>query len=476
MHAPVLTDHTLRTLQSPHEGYELARPSVLAVCHEFPPQVTPLANRMQEILGRLAASWDITVIAPQGSSPLPHTRHLAIPVPKTGQARQWLQRARLQKLGDWLPLSGPLDGWRKAAYAAALDQIGRHRPDLLLVFIYPYASGDVGLKLRQATRIPTVFNFDDSPSCDDMHPVYPSRWHFERILAWEDRIVEAAAAVIYVSHRNLEKVRARQAPQHRSKLHLIRCGVTDQLPTPATRDRRPEDPWTILYAGNMSGWVEFFDPPGRTPAYKKALAAWNRLGQHTRMRHDLKGSTPYYLVQAIRRVGQQAPALKDRFRFELIGNTYPQPIIERALRHANLTEVVSVRGALPHKEALSRVQSADVLFMCLPGRPNGSPGGRISAKTYEYLATDRPILAALPAGENREYLQGQPGVWITEPHDVEAMTNALQEISHGLKYSKGLRFSRAAHFPELGYDVLIKKINQILRGALPSCGDHLPDR
>ncbi|MBV9998713.1 MAG: glycosyltransferase, partial [Verrucomicrobia bacterium] len=381
--------------------------------------------------------------------------------------RQRLQRARLQKLGDWLPLSDPLDGWRKAAYAAALEQIERRRPDLLLVFIYPYASGDVGLQLRQATRIPTVFNFDDSPSCDDMHPVYPSRWHFQRMLAWEDRIVEAAAAVIYVSRRNLEKVRERQTPQNQGKLHLVRCGVTDRLPPPAARARRPEAPWTILYAGNMSGWVEFFDPPGRTPAYKRVLAAWNRLGQHTRMRHDFKGSTPYYLVQALRRLGRRVPAFKDRFRFELIGNTYPARMIERALRHANLADVVSVRGALPHHEALSQLQAADVLFMCLPGRPDGSPGGRISAKTYEYLATDRPILAALPAGENREYLEGQPGVWITEPHDVEAMTHALQDIA-GASQAAGGRacFSRRDLLRTVGYAELTRKFEDVLHSVL----------
>jgi hypothetical protein len=440
---------------------------MLALCYEFPPQVLPMANRTRELLSRLAVSWDITVIAPQGSTPLPHTRHLAVSVPETGKARQRLERARLQKLGDWLPLNDRFEGWRKAAYAAAFEEIGRNRPDLLLVFIYPYASGDVGLKLQQATRIPTVFNLNDSPSCDDMHPVYPSRWHFDRILAWEDRIVEAAAAVIYVSRRNLEKVRERQVPQNQGKLHLVRAGVTDRLPAPAARDRRPEDPWTILYAGNMSGWVEFFDPPGRTPVLKKVLAAWNRLGQHTRMRHDLKGSSPYYLVQAIRRLGEQAPALESRFRFELIGNNYPEFIIERALRHGNLADLVSVSGALPHKETLSRLQSADVLFMCLPGRLDGTPGGRISAKTYEYLATDRPILAALPAGENREYLQGQPGVWITEPHDVNAMTHALQEIEIATQAAGGcLRFSRDHLLKHVGYAELTREFETVLRSAL----------
>jgi hypothetical protein len=443
------------------------RPSLLAICYEFPPQATPMANRAKELLSRLALSWDVTVIAPQGGAPLPHTRHLALPVPETGNARQRLERARLRKLNDWLPLSDRFEGWRKAAYAAALEHIGRNRPDLLLVFIYPYASGDVGLKLRQRTQIPTVFNLNDSPSCDDMHPIHPSRFHFERILAWEDRIVEAAAAVVYVSRRNLEKVRQRQAPKNQGKLHLVRAGVTDQLPPPAPHEIRPEGPWTILYTGNMSGWVEFFDPPGRTSPLKRVLAAWNRLGHHTRMRHDLKGSTPHYLVQAIRRLGEQIPALSNRFRFELIGNNYPQHIIERALRYGNLTDLVSIAGVLPHRDTLSRVQSADVLFMCLPGRPDRSPGGRISAKTYEYLATDRPILAALPPGENREYLQGQPGVWITAPDDIEAMTSALQEIAAVAQAAAGwARFDRSHLLTQVGYPELARQFEGILRDAL----------
>ena len=78
-------------------------------------------------------------------------------------------------------------------------------------------------------------------------------------LAWEDRIVRAAAAVIYVSERNLEKVRRRQSPDNSRKLHLIRYGVSEpsvglinaggKCPTA----RNAGGPWEILYSGNMNG-------------------------------------------------------------------------------------------------------------------------------------------------------------------------------------------------------------------------------
>jgi len=43
--------------------------------------------------------------------------------------------------------------------------------------------------------------------------------------------------------------------------------------------------------------------------------------------------------------------------------------------------------------------------------------------------TDRPILGALPPGENREYLEGRPGVYLAEPMDVDAMTNVIERLA-----------------------------------------------
>ena len=82
--------------------------------------------------------------------------------------------------------------------------------------------------------------------------------------------------------------------------------------------------------------------------------------------------------------------------------------------------VVDVFGPVAHAQIADIIARADLLFITLPKRLDGSPGGRISAKTYEYLATDRPILAAVPRGENWDYLADKPGVWLVAPDDREA--------------------------------------------------------
>jgi hypothetical protein len=90
------------------------------------------------------------------------------------------------------------------------------------------------------------------------------------------------------------------------------------------------------------------------------------------------------------------------------------------------------------------MMESDLLFMSLPDRVDGTPGGRISAKTYEYLMTDRPILAALPPGENRDYLQGKPGAILTDPRDVDRMADVIEQLTQAAPNGPSKRYDRSA--------------------------------
>ena len=58
--------------------------------------------------------------------------------------------------------------------------------------------------------------------------------------------------------------------------------------------------------------------------------------------------------------------------------------------------------------------------------------------------TDRPILAAVPRGENWDYLEGKPGVWLMEPDDEPAMKAALCELARAKADGAPRTFDRSA--------------------------------
>ena len=49
-------------------------------------------------------------------------------------------------------------------------------------------------------------------------------------------------------------------------------------------------------------------------------------------------------------------------------------------------------------------------------------------KTYEYLASGRPILAAVPDGDARDLLEPLPHAHLTRPRDVDTMAATLREL------------------------------------------------
>ncbi|HOP98043.1 MAG TPA: hypothetical protein PLK78_11470, partial [Verrucomicrobiota bacterium] len=48
-------------------------------------------------------------------------------------------------------------------------------------------------------------------------------------------------------------------------------------------------------------------------------------------------------------------------------------------------------------------------------------------KTYEYMASGRPILAALPEGDARDYVVNAGTGLVCEPDDVDGMVRILKE-------------------------------------------------
>jgi len=142
---------------------------------------------------------------------------------------------------------------------------------------------------------------------------------------------------------------------------------------------------------------------------------------------------------------------RDRVQLSVYDNGYPRELVTRALAAARIDRVVTARDPVAHERVGDILASADLLFLTLPRRVDGSPGGRISAKTYEYLMTDRPILAAVPHGESWDFLSGRPGVWLAEPDDAEAMRAVVVELAAAKFSGRPTTFARETAREEISY-------------------------
>ncbi len=188
----------------------------------------------------------------------------------------------------------------------------------------------------------------------------------------------------------------------------------------------------------MNGWWSLLDGDGPQAFAERLYGAWMRLGRHQLVELDYRTSSPAVIGRAILAVIQRRPDWEGQAAPDDPRQPLPRgarPAGARGCRRAGCR-----RGPRPvtHREVTAASAAADLLFLTLPTRVDGSPGGRISAKTYEYLTTDRPILAATPAGENRDYLERRAGVWLVDPTDEQGMARVIEDLA-AAKFSGALR-------------------------------------
>jgi glycosyltransferase involved in cell wall biosynthesis len=85
---------------------------------------------------------------------------------------------------------------------------------------------------------------------------------------------------------------------------------------------------------------------------------------------------------------------------------------------------------VPRREALTLQRDSDALLLLIP-EAGGRGKGVLSGKVFEYVAAERPILAAVPPeGAAAELIRGTGAGVVAAPDDVPALTAALAEL-HG---------------------------------------------
>jgi hypothetical protein len=445
-----------------------AKPALLCISQSFSPDTTPTGIRASKLLGKLAAEWQATVVTEaQGPHGVDGVRVVTVRSRRPTRLLRTLRRLHLDKLLELTVWPDDSIFWVLPAILAGRRLIRERKPIAIVVFMMPYSAGLVGVALSRLSGVPLVLNLDDSPTCTDMHPTFPTRLHYLLARGLEDAYARAADAVIYVSATNLAAVRERQAEGVREKLHLVRYGA-DPIEIHA---RPPRDGgFEIAYVGAMSGWWALIEQDAPPSLPKRAFRAWTRLGRYERFALDERTSSPAVLGRAIADVVAAHPELAGRVRLAIHGNPYPAEVVERALQHAGVQDFVDVGGPVAHDEVAQIVAAADLLFLTLPTRTDGSRGGRISAKTYEYLATDRPILAAVPQGENWDYLSGKPGVWLLAPDDRRGMSAVIAELAQAKLAGRPLSFDRSELTEGLSYDTRADQFAAVVRAATRRSG------
>jgi len=252
--------------------------------------------------------------------------------------------------------------WNWSGAGVGRKAIRREKIDIVLSSSPPQSAHLLGSKLAIWSGCPHVVDFRDLWTQNTSYherqlPEYLAR----RDRKYELTVLRRAAAISVNTSTFKRQLLQNNDFLTEPKLEVVNNGVDPDDFSPFLSSATPNERFTMLYTGSLYGGhrnPEFF---------LAALGGWF----------------------------ESRPGLRERVKVKFIGNWTPEylGLIERH----NLAAVVEKKDWMPQREALAQTFAADLLLLFQGFDPALSAA--IPRKLYEYMITNKPILAFAPPGE-----------------------------------------------------------------------------
>jgi len=321
----------------------------------------------------------------------------------------------------------------------------------------PYESAEAAARLSELTGRPWVGDLTDPWALDEMM-IYPTGAHRAFDLRRMRKVLGSAAGIAMSTPEAVQQLRA-QLPE---------LGGKPVVPVPngywAPDFERPPRPRTsssfrIVHAGYLHTAMGY---------RQRRFRAVRRLLGGSIHDVDILTRSHLYLLEAIDRLAGERPDDASRIELVLAG------VLSDTDRSVAVgRDYVRMLGYCDHDETVGLLRTADLLFLPMHNLPPGIRATIVPGKTYEYLASGRPILAAVPEGDLRDMLASVDNAWICRPDDVPSMMDILRALLDQFESAQEVAHARhTSDVAQYEYRALADRLTQLFDRVLGEPDSH----
>lgn len=299
--------------------------------------------------------------------------------------------------------------WTEASYRVGLE-VGAD-VDLIYVWMQPYASAAPATALSRSLRKPWVADLGDPWALDEMM-VFPTALHQRLELRRMRKLLGTAAAIVMSTPEAVRRLVAEFPELAGRPIAAIPNGF-DAADFAGEPSPRSDAKFRIVHTGYLH--TELGRQHNQRRLVRRALGGSVR-------GLDILTRSHVHLVDAINRLLVHDPTLAEVVELHLAG-----VLNETDRRVAMRCPVVTLHGYMSHADSIELMRTGNLLFLPMQNLPPGVRATIVPGKTYEYLASGTPILAAVPDGDAHDILAEAGNATIVRPDDVEGMVEGLQQ-------------------------------------------------
>jgi glycosyltransferase involved in cell wall biosynthesis len=304
--------------------------------------------------------------------------------------------------------------------ARVLELVDRDQPSVVLLTMSPFWLSALVEPIRARSDARIVVDLRD-PWTLDYWPIYRNKRRFQ---SQQQQMLTSLAAVDGVimntqgARRDLLRTFGERLPDDfESRVGVIENGFSrTDFPDSSNYERKRM--LEIVHAGTFHC--------EHLPGNRSLRSRLSGLRQTSRMKIDRTGRTPHHLLNAARMLADRDLDFDRNVRFRFIGHV--DDSLKRCVKGSGIAEKVTLDGYQTHSRIVGSMCEAGALFLPGAGLPDGVEDLIVPGKTYEYLASRRPILGAIDRGDARRLLERAGGSYLCEPCSTESISAALERL------------------------------------------------
>lgn len=310
----------------------------------------------------------------------------------------------------------------KQRFAHAVQLIEERKLEAIFVSMSPFSDASFGARLAARCGIPWIADLRDPWALDEFQ-VYRTRWHRQRTFNLMRRALQSASLIVMNTPEAAAALR-RVYPEFFDRTVSVTNGY-DAADFPPLAAPVHNEFFTIVHAGFLH----------TTAGLRQRQETWRyRLLGRVEPGVELLPRSHYYLLQALALWTAEEPAVLPHVRLLLVGE--PRPLDRELVNRSPVRAIASFTGYLPHAESLQTIRTADLLFLPMHKLPSERRATIVPAKTYDYLASGRPILAPVPDGDAKDFLVRSGCGLVCAPDAIDRMVAHLS--TQYRRWSEGL--------------------------------------
>lgn len=398
---------------------------LLLACYFYPPDGGAGTQRPLSIARHAAdCGWRVTVLTRDGSHErslwdpedksfqhqFENVREVRVPVPEGSSSKEMIAR------GD-----GHEDPWLVAVTREAVKLNQSDPFDQVLVTMPPYGMAPLASMIQQACPgLPVSVDLRD-PWAFDGAFAYSRKALWRQNMSAMRQTLHQVDGVVVNTPEVYKRVIDTFPDLDPARLEVVTNGYEPHLfdsPKPPQPEGYDPSCLYLAHVGMLHSWAVM--------RYRGLIGRLRQLKNYRAEPVDIVGRTAIPILTAIGKLNQSGHPGIDKLRLVLVG--LDDESTRMLATQSGCVDQVLMTGYLPHDKAVAWLRWAHCLFLPLHGLPDGHRSLIVPGKTYEYLASQKPILGAVPEGDARAFLEESGRAFIASPCDMNQVAQRLVEV------------------------------------------------